>query len=116
MVMPVPLFERTWRRGGFWGLVVLPPDELPATASETSVLDAAAALERVEQFQAAETLYETGAARWPDHWLWQFGLGNARYGQGDLRGARAALRRARALAPDIPEIRANLAHIESELS
>ncbi len=116
MVMPFALFERTWRRGDFWGLVVLPPDDLPATATETAVLNAAAALERVEQYQAAETLYETGAARWPENWLWQFGLGNARYAQGDLLGARWALRQARRTAPNIPEIRANLEHVENELS
>jgi hypothetical protein len=116
MVMPFALFERTWRRGDFWGLVVLPPDRLPAQVAETKVLSAATALERVVQFDAAETLYETGAARWPDNWLWAFGLGNTRYAQGDLRGARQALRRARAIDPTIPEIQATLAFIEAELA
>jgi hypothetical protein len=116
MVMPFALFERTWRRGDFWGLLVLPPDELPVRVAQTDVLSAAAALERVGQVRAAEMLYETGAARWPDNWLWPFGLGNARYAQGDLRGARRALRRARAIDPTIPEVRANLAHVERELA
>ena len=115
MVLPFDLFQRTWQRGGNWALVVLPPDELPDSVAETRVLSAAAALERVGQLPAAETLYLTGAARWPDSWLWQFGLGNALYAQGDLRSARAALRRARAIAPDVPEIRSNLAHVEAEL-
>lgn len=116
MVMPFAVFERTWARGDYWGLVVLPPDQLPASVAETDVLSAAAALERVEQFQAAETLYETGAAKWSQNWLWQFGLGNARYAQGDLRGARQALRRARALDPAIAEVQSNLAFVEAELS
>ena len=115
MILPFATFERTWRRGDHWALVVLPPDQLPVSVRQTDILSAGAALERVEQFDAAETLYETGAARWPDNWLWQFGLGNARYGQGDLRGARQALRRAQAIAPDVPEIRANLAQVENEL-
>ena len=115
MIMPFATFERTWRRGDFWGLVVLPPDQLPASVGQTDILSAAAALERVAQYEAAETLYETGAARWPNNWLWQFGLGNARYGQGNLRGARQALRHARTIAPDIPEIRANLAQVEREI-
>ena len=115
MVMPFATFERTWRRGGFWGLVVLPPDQLPASVRQTDILSAAAALERVNQFKAAETLYETGAARWPNNWLWQFGLGNARYSQGNLRGARQALRQARTIDPTIPEIRTNLAQVESEM-
>lgn len=115
MIMPFAVFERTWRRGDFWGLVVLPPDMLPVSVAETEILEAGAALERVGQFASAATLYQTGAARWPQDWLWQFGLGNARYGLGDLRGARTALRKARALAPDIPEIRTNLAFVEAEL-
>lgn len=114
MVMPFAVFERTWRRGDSWGLVVLPPDRLPVSVGQTAILSAAAALERAGQPAAAETLYLTGGARWPDNWLWQFGLGNARYAQGDLRGAQAALRDARAMAPDIPEIRANLATVTAE--
>lgn len=116
MIMPFSVFERTWRRGDFWGLVVLPPDQLPVSVPEAEVLAAGAALERVEQFDAAETLYEAGSLRWPENWLWRFGLGNARYAKGDLRGARQAFRRARALGPDIPEIRANLAFVEAELA
>jgi hypothetical protein len=116
MVMPFSVFERTWRRGDFWGLVVLPPDQLPTSVAETKILSAAAALERVGQLSAAETLYQTGAAEWPDNWLWQFGLGNTRYAKGDLRGARRALRQARTIDPTIPEVRTNLAHVESELS
>ena len=116
MVMPFAVFERTWRRGGFWGLVVLSPDILPTSVPETEVLSAAAALERVGQLDAAETLYDTGAAQWPDNWLWQFGLGNTRYAKGDLRGARTALRQAKAIDPSIPEVRANLAHVEGELA
>jgi hypothetical protein len=115
MVMPFAVFERTWRRGDFWGLVVLPPDQLPVSAPESDILKAGAALEQVKAFDAAETLYETGAARWPTNWLWQFGLANARFGKGDLRGAQLALRRARALGPDIPEVRANLANINGLL-
>lgn len=116
MVMPFAVFERTWRRGDFWGLVVLPPDQLPVSVPQTDILSAAAALERVEQFAAAETLYETGAAQWPENWLWPFGLGNARYALGDLRGAQQALRSARAIDPAIPEIRANLAFVEAALA
>ncbi|WP_233252535.1 PA2778 family cysteine peptidase [Maritimibacter sp. 55A14] len=115
MVMPLRLFERTWRRGDYWALVVLPPGELPAAAGEWDVLRAAEALERAGQLRAAQEAYAAGAARWPDHWLWQFGLGNTRYGRGDLQGARRAFLWARRLAPDVPEIRQNLAQVNREL-
>ncbi|MDX8346466.1 PA2778 family cysteine peptidase [Cognatiyoonia sp. IB215446] len=116
MVLPFATFERTWRRGDYWGLVVLPPDDLPVSVPEPDILSAGAALERVGQLAAAETLYETGAARWPYSWIWQFGLANARYGQGDLRGARTALRQAQRIDPSVPEIRNNLAQVNHELA
>lgn len=115
MVMPFAVFERTWARGEYWGLVVLPPDDLPVSVSQNDILSGGAALERVGQFEAAATLYETGAARWPENWLWSFGLANARYGLGDLHGARDALLQARAIEPMIPEIKANLRQVEQEL-
>jgi hypothetical protein len=34
--------ERTWRRGSYWALAVLPPEKLPATVGVTAALDAAA--------------------------------------------------------------------------
>ena len=116
MVLPFDLFIRTWERGGGWGLVVMPAGQLPKTGDEVRVLSATAGLERVAQYRAAELSYAAGAQRWPENWLWQFGLGNTRYSQGNLTGARAALRRARALGPDVPEVRANLAHVQAELA
>lgn len=115
MEMPFGVFERTWRRGDYWGLVVLPPDQLPVSVAEVEVLQAGAALERVAAYDAAETLYQTGAQKWRDNWLWPFGLANARFAKGDLRGAQRALRRASALGPDIPEVRANLRYVNSQL-
>ncbi|MEL6683486.1 MAG: PA2778 family cysteine peptidase [Pseudomonadota bacterium] len=115
MVMPIATFQRTWDGGDNWGLAVLPPDDLPVSVDEPDILAAGAALERVGQFAAAETLYQTGAENWSNTWLWQFGLANARYAQGDLRGARAALRRARDIDGTVPEVQANLAQVEREL-
>lgn len=114
LTMDFSLFERTWRRGDYWAITLLPPGDMPVSARESEVLSAAAALERVGQYAAAETAYRAGAARWPDSWLWQFGLANARYGQGDLAGAEAALRAAARIAPDVPEIRQNLATLRAE--
>ena len=114
MTMPVSLFLRTWQRGDQWGLVVLPPDRLPAGDDEWEILRAAAALEKTGHPAAAARVYANGAARWPQNWVWPYGLGNARYQLGDLPGARAALRRATSLDPSIPEVRNNLAQVESD--
>lgn len=116
LTMSLALFNRTWQRGAYWALAVMPPDRLPATADELEVLRAASALEKVGQAEAAETVYLGGYAEWPQNWIWQFGLGNARYAKGDLVGARQAFRRALSINPDAPEIRQNLAQVEAELA
>ena len=116
MTMSIPLFLRTWKRANNWALVVLPPDNMPASEDQWEILRAAAALERSGQAAAAEMVYANGAARWPKNWVWQFGLGNARYQRGDLSGALRAFEKAMAIDPSIPEIRNNLAEAKAELA
>lgn len=116
VTMSLDLFARTWRRGDFWALAVLPPDRLPVSPDQWAILGAAAALERVERHEAAEAAYAAGGAAWPDNWLWWFGLGNARYAQGDLAGAQRAFERAAAADASVPEVRNNLAQVNRELA
>lgn len=113
--MSLAKFERTWAGGEGWAFVVMAPTRLPSTANERSVLDAAAGLERAGQFDAAAKAYRTGASRWPENWLWQFGLGNALYAAGDTDGAERAWEQAAELDPSAPEPRQNLATLRSEV-
>lgn len=102
-VTDLATFEHTWRRGGYWAMVALPPKRLPATAGEQNVLRAAAALERVERPGDAARAYAAILKRWPDSLGGLMGLGNARYAEGDYRAAEAAFRHAashHAAAPD----------------
>lgn len=64
-VMSLDTFEHTWARAGQWGLVVLPPGRLPASAEEHQVLEAAAGLERAGQPGAAIATYSAILERWP---------------------------------------------------
>ncbi|MEI4234910.1 PA2778 family cysteine peptidase [Roseovarius sp. D22-M7] len=114
MRMPLRAFLKSWDGGDRWAMVMLPADQHPARANETTLLRAAAALERVGQFTAAETAYRRGAARWPESWLWPFGLGNALYGQGEVAAARRAFRQALTLDPTAQAARNNLAQIDDE--
>ena len=45
-------FERTWERGGYWAMVALQPDVLPATAQPDPLALTIAALERVNPQRA----------------------------------------------------------------
>lgn len=105
------LFERTWARGGYWAVVVLPPGELPRTARETPLIEAVTGLERTRHWKAAAETYEAALRRWPKSRGALLGLGNARYALGDLAGAERALRRGVRAHPDNPALLNNLAHV-----
>lgn len=99
---PVALrtFEHTWRRGGYWALVVLKPGEMPVAAEEMEVVRAAAGLERVERYSDAAVAYEAIIERWPRSFPAWMGLGNVRYATKDLTGAEEAWRGAIAADPE----------------
>ncbi len=113
-VTPLDTFEHTWRRGDYWALVVSAPDKLPKMAGQTPVLRAAAGLERAERYAEAATAYDTILQRWPGGLAALMGLGNARYGAGDMPGAAAAFRRATERHPAAAAAWNNLAHVLAE--
>ncbi len=105
------LFGNVWQRSGYWALVVLPPERLPATAEEAPWLAAVSGLERVGQSQGAETGFATALSRWPDSFAAWMGLGNSRYQRGDLAGAAAAFSQATLRQPENGAAFNNLAHV-----
>lgn len=116
MTMGLRLFMRTWKRGDYWAMAVLPPSQLPVTDNQWEILRAAAALEQLGHTRAAAKVYVNGGTRWPGNWIWAYGLGNTRYQQGDLAGARKAFERAAEIDPSPPEIQHNLQLVIREMS
>ncbi|WP_290652391.1 PA2778 family cysteine peptidase [Aquisalimonas sp.] len=86
-------FRRTWERGDNWAIVVVRPDELPATAQPAHWLRAGLDLEETGRASAARAAYERGRAHWPRHGGFHVALVNLHHGEGDARGAAAAARR-----------------------
>ncbi len=105
------LFRRSWRRAGDWGLVVLPPGRLPATAGEAALLEALAALERAGRPEAALSGYRALLARFPQSLPALLGLGNSAFAAGDLPLAEGALLQAVRLHPEAAVAFNNLAHV-----
>jgi tetratricopeptide (TPR) repeat protein len=95
----IRVFEHTWSHSDYWGLLILPSDELPATATEEKYLNAVAGLERTRQFEAAVSGYKSAIIRWPKGLAAWMGLGNSFYAQGDLSSAAAAFKQAFKLHP-----------------
>ena len=109
-------FEHTWRRGDYWAVVVLPPDELPQTAEELPYLQSVLTLEKLKRWQDASTAYNTALTRWPKSLGAHMGLGNSRYALGDLRAAEDAFRAATRAHPNAAVAFNNLAQVLADRS
>lgn len=107
-------FEATWQRAGRWGMVVLPPGELPATAEPVRLLGAVAALEALGHHAAAERGYRAAVERWPEAHTARLGLAAALYGGGRHSEAEQTLRALLAELPDWGPALNNLAHLLAE--
>ena len=116
--MRLELFERTWARSGHWAMVALAPDKLAATAPIGSLLDAAAALERVAPAAArrsyAALLQRAGDPPEARLGAWM-GLGNSAVATGDLSGAAAAFAQAVAVQEQNADAWNNLAAARAAL-
>lgn len=104
-------FESTWARSGYWGLLILPPDRLPASADESAYVSAVVGLERARQWKAAAAGYQTAINRWPKSFSAHIGLSNSFYGQGDLKSSEKVLRKTTRLFPDRGAAFNNLAQV-----
>ena len=105
------LFEFTWARSDYWGLLVLPPIQLPATATEREYISAVLGLEKTGQWKSAVEGYETALNHWTDSLLAHIGLGNSYYALGDLESAEKILQEATRLYPTEGSVFNNLAQV-----
>ena len=110
-VMSYHLFEKTWSRSNYWGLMVLESDQLPVLAAENKYLAAVLGLEKSRHFRDAVTGYQTALTRWPRSLTARMGLGNSYYFLGDLKGAENAFREATRLHPNAAPAFNNLAQV-----
>jgi tetratricopeptide (TPR) repeat protein len=105
------VFEKTWARSDYWGLLVLHPTRIPATAKEQNYVAAVLGLEKARQWKAAALGYQTAINRWPDHLASRIGLANSFYALGNLPSAEAALVEASARFPREGIVFNNLAQV-----
>jgi tetratricopeptide (TPR) repeat protein len=109
--LSMPVFQKTWARAQDWGLLVLKPGELPATAEEGQSVEAVIGLEKAKQPAAAVDGYRAVLSRWPGNLAAMMGLGNSYYALGDLKNSEAAFRKATEAHPREGAAFNNLAHV-----
>jgi tetratricopeptide (TPR) repeat protein len=101
-------FEADWRLADYWGLVVLPPHRLSASADELSHMTSAAVLESLDA-AAAEKAYSAILSRWPQSLGAHLGLANIYFARADYKKSVATLQRARGFHPDSQTLKHNYA-------
>jgi len=109
------LFQATWTRADSWGLLVLEPDRLPATAAEAQFINAVLGLEKAKQPLAALKAYRAALSRWPDNLVAAIGLGYNHYAIGELQESENAFQDAVLRHPKSGAAWNNLAHVRLSL-
>ena len=107
-------FNNIWKRGDYWGLLVLPPNRLPELAEEGKWVAAVAGLEKAGQWEAAATGYATALERWSQSFVAWMGLGNSKYNLKELDASAEAFYRAAQLQPENGLAYNNLAYVLAE--
>jgi len=97
--LPWRIFDNTWKRSDYWGMLVLPAGEMPGTAQEERYLAAVAGLERASDFQSALEGYQVALQKWPLSLAAMMGVGNCYYSLGKYAKAVDAFQKAAALYP-----------------
>lgn len=113
--MDMAEFELSWKLTNYWALIVLPPGEVSASADELTHLHATAALEKMENLEAAKRAYLGILGNWPNSLIARIGLANVYYNLGDYSSAARYLQTANKLYPDSVEARTNLQIVQEAL-
>lgn len=111
---PFTIFEKIWKEEKYWAMVAIPPDRVPATASEARYTAAVVALEQTGQTRSAITAYDTLLKRWPGSLAGRLGRGNAAYALHDLATGEDSFRQATVDHPDAAAAFNNLAQVLAE--
>ncbi len=107
-------FDRSWVAGQRWGLVILPPEQIPASANAPDYLQQVAAMESIRP-GVAESAYQASLKRWPDTLTALMGLGNLAYAQHHYHRAAHYFERATKAHSDSGDAFNNLAESRLQL-
>jgi hypothetical protein len=114
-ILPFSAFEYIWKTDGYWAMIALPPDKMPATVDEARYAKAILALEKSGHTKNAQIAYSKLLERWPKNIIGQMGLGNTSYILKDLEGAKAAFLKVTEDHPKAAEGFNNLANVLYDL-
>jgi hypothetical protein len=107
--LSIATFAALWKRSDNWGVVLLPPGELPASVSLKTFLRAVHEFEKIDKGSGAIRAYQSALERWPDDADILFALANSYYNASNLLEAERNYRKLLTLNPSHPLALNNLA-------
>lgn len=110
----VETFVELWKRSDNWGVVLLPPGEIPASATSKKFLRSVYELEKIGMVDEAIQSYQSALMRWPEDSDIHFILGNSYYRMHRLSEAEESYRRFLLSNPSHPLALNNLAILLSK--
>jgi len=114
LALPFTLFEVTWKRSGYWAMVVTSPGTIPTTATEANALQTLLAFEHRASPTQSRMAWQGFLSRWPGNPLAGLALGNQHYAARELDLAEAVLRRTLDTNPGSEVVLNNLAQVLSD--
>ncbi|PHS39192.1 MAG: hypothetical protein COB07_07070 [Sulfurovum sp.] len=109
--LPIETFAALWKRSDNWGVVLLPPGHLPASASAKTFLRSAYEFEKMGMRDDAIIAYKSALRRWPKDIDILFALANAYYHAHRLSDAEQSYRKLLSSEPAHPLALNNLADL-----
>lgn len=114
LALPFTIFEVTWKRSGYWAMVVTPPGSIAVTATEDSALQTLLGFERGAAPAQSRAAWQAFLLRWPGNPLASIALGNQYYAAREFKQAEGVLRNALETHPASEELLNNLAQVLSD--
>ena len=109
--IPFSTFERTWSRADYWGLVVLQPGQIPASATELIYLRTVHDMELVNPELDPTPMYRAAHHRWPSSTLPLLSYANSDYRRGNIDRAMKSLQQLLRDHPTNSQAWNNLAYV-----
>lgn len=109
-------FERSWKLGDYWALLVLAPEKLSVTATELDHMRAASSLEKIGKILAAGKAYHSILKKWPNSYMALMGLGNIAFNQYDFKTAKKYYKMALKVEPNLVTGKYNLELVNKRLN
>jgi tetratricopeptide (TPR) repeat protein len=107
-------FMGTWERGEKWSYVVTSPEDVPTNARFEDALENAMLLEKMENLNAAQSVYAVLSTRFPDRFEPHLGLAQIHYARKNLELALSEAETALSKSPEHPALLFNVSQLNFE--